>query len=761
MYLSKISLVNYRNFAQANLSLQKGVNTIIGESGSGKSNLFRALRLLLDDGLVGRKTAIGEADFHRGLKDWRGHWIVIHLEFSELSDDEVSQALFNHNTADDCSIAGKVSNHPSTGTYTMLFRPVREILDQFAELETGDIARLNLLRKKINIEDYETVLFSKMSIDLTDKETYRQVVGDFDAVQFPRTSQNNFKFSPGLGVRANRYFPLAREFSFAFVPALRDVQAEFKYDRRNPLRSLLDAKSQDVLDGDFESIADQINQLNGEIESRKAVQQVRSDIQGTFKQTVGETFSPTSLSIRSELPLETSKLFRSLKLYFGEHGETHEGGLDELSLGSANLIYLTLKLLEFKYDKEARDAIAHFLVIEEPEAHIHTHVQKTLFERVKYDRTQIIYSTHSTHISSVSDIRNVNVIGREGNSWGIYQPAQDLGDADINAAQRFLDAIRCNLLFARSVMLVEGDAEEILIPELIKTVYGVTLDEIGLSLINVRSTGFETLANLFHENRLRRRCSILTDSDKAFINVALEPIEGLSDAEKLIVEKRNKPKEKALASEEDGKRRRKRLGSYTQENSYVESFFANHTFEVDFSMASKANKSILDSLVDAVYTQRSKRLTVSADLNNDNIALYGSAALEMANYKRKGWFALLLASKLDSSAAVPGYILAAIRFATGKLPRETLARIIRYRVTFRLDLSDQLIEDYRNNREIEFTEVQKLNLQRYQSLDNVILDFIVKKADYQELFTAVDDLLAEIGVEDPQLEQLRVVEPNE
>jgi len=49
MHISKLQLVNYRNFAGATVKFKKGVNTIIGENGSGKTNLFRAIRLLLDD----------------------------------------------------------------------------------------------------------------------------------------------------------------------------------------------------------------------------------------------------------------------------------------------------------------------------------------------------------------------------------------------------------------------------------------------------------------------------------------------------------------------------------------------------------------------------------------------------------------------------------------------------------------------------------------------------------------------------------------
>ena len=52
MYISKVSLVNYRNFENSFFLFNKGINTIIGENASGKTNLFRAIRLILDDTLL-------------------------------------------------------------------------------------------------------------------------------------------------------------------------------------------------------------------------------------------------------------------------------------------------------------------------------------------------------------------------------------------------------------------------------------------------------------------------------------------------------------------------------------------------------------------------------------------------------------------------------------------------------------------------------------------------------------------------------------
>lgn len=671
MHISKFSLVNYRNFERTNVIFKPGVNTLIGENGSGKSNLFRGMRLLLDEALISRQHDLKEADFHRGLSDWRGHWIVICLEFGDVSDDEIMQALLLQQTAEEGA-----QQSPDRATYSLVFRPKASVRDELSAVPRGNHAALSDVLGRITISDYEKVLFGKMSVDLSDPAVYKRVVGDFEAADFPVTDDGSApEFAQELGIRVGREMSLWREFSLSYIPALRNVVADFHDPRRNPLRTLLAAKSEEIAEGDFEDILEMVRDLNTTIEGRDDVQDVTQGILRTFKQTVGEVYSPTTMQIQSELPLNASALFRSLQLYVGENGETSPRQLDEMSLGGANLVYLTLKLLEFSY-RSRRPALANFLLIEEPEAHIHTHVQKTLFDRVSFEKTQIIYSTHSSQISEVSEIERVNVLSREGSGWVALQPSAGLSGKETQSAERFLDAVRSNLLFARSVLMVEGDAEEIFLPALMKEAYGVSFDEIGLSLVNVRSTGFETLARLFHSDRLRKRCAIVTDHDQAFFDV--------SDTSELRI---TEPRlvTRAVASAKSGESRRKSLASLSDGNPYLSISLAKHTFEVDFAAASQSNRALLGSAVSELYSSPTKRESVRSALAAPDLATYGLQALRMAATAKKGWFALLLSRKLADmtnslGAEMPGYVLEAVAFATHELPRETWIRVIGHRL---------------------------------------------------------------------------------
>lgn len=658
MHISRLSLRNYRNFRGATFVFKKGINTIIGENGSGKSNVFRAIRLLLDDNMRRSAIRLEEEDFSRALSNWRGHWIIISMEFEEISADESIQSLFLHG-------AGNVeAKKIEKATYNLIFRPKAEIRIKLSKLANGDKAGLSAIRDAIQIEDYETVFTGKSAADFTDPATYREIVGDFKNVVF-----NSETELPEVGVRVAGLFSISQDVCFTYIQALRDVVAEFRNNKTNPLLTLLHSKSGQIDPAKFAPLTKIVKDLNGKIENLAEVQTLRTDIRDVIKETAGETYSPSKLSIKSDLSDEAEKMFQSLKLFVGESNDDYEGGINELSLGGANLIYLTLKLLEFKYQR-AKQSFANFLLIEEPEAHIHTHIQKTLFDKLRYENTQIIYTTHSTQISEVSNVESMNIIGRQDKKSEVYQPTNGLTPSRIGSIQRYLDAVRSNLLFARSVLLVEGDAEELLIPVMVKKALGLSLDELGISLVNVRSTGFENVAVMFHDDRINKRCAILTDHDASIIDVTPDATDSVEEAQFKL---------DCKASAEAGERRKIALEKFATGNEWIETCFAKHTFEVDFVGA--GNSWEVCQIVEKVYKSDKTKALAETELNSDEVENFGRRVLTMANQQGKGWFAIMLGEKVTFRTVIPPYILDAIAFAVAEFTDQIWEHIINYRLT--------------------------------------------------------------------------------
>lgn len=713
MYISKVSLVNYRNFANAYFNFNKGINTVIGENGSGKTNVFKAIRLLLEDASLQFAYKLTEGDFNRTLDKgkWKGHWIIISIEFDELNDEEAIQSLFIHGTG----VAE--AEYVEKATYNLFFRPKADIRQKLSELAEGDKAGLQAILDDINILDnYETFFTGKSTADFNDLEVYKELVGDFENVVFPSTIDAS-KF----GSKIPHQLSVAKEVSFTFIQALRDVVSDFHNNRTNPLLTLLKNKSGEIKDADYQPISDLVKDLNESIEALPDVQTIREDIKTTIQDAVGLTYSPSSLSIKSSVPDEAEKLLQSLKLFIGEPGEEYEGGIHELSLGGANLIFLTLKLLEFKYRK-SKDTFANFLIIEEPEAHIHNHIQKTLFDKLNYDDTQIIYSTHSTQISEVSNVENINILAKKLNYAEVYQPSTDLGAENINQVQRYLDAVRTNLLFAKGVILVEGDAEEILIPIMVKKVFGISLDELGISLINIRSTGFENVAQLFHNDRIQRKCAILTDLDDAICDTTINDVD---DSEQL-----KKYKKRVEASKQKGLERKAKLDTFEAGNDWLKVFYADYTFEIDF--LAEGNEDEILAIIDKVYTDPPTRELAKEDIESDEVAVYGKRVLTMAKQEGKGWFAIMLGKHISYKTEIPDYIIDAILFAKETYSSNIVSDIIQYRMN----------KHFEDDNTIDFTSC-KAELLKYRNgtnkLEDLAFDFGLVLPDDQ-ILTLIDKL---------------------
>src|SRR5205814_1971016 len=97
------------------------------------------------------------------------------------------------------------------------------------------------------------------------------------------------------------------------------------------------------------------------------------------------------------------------------------------------------------------------------------------------------------------------IVARSPGSFGLEKKALD-------HLRRFLDVTKASLLFARGVILVEGIAEQLLLPQL-ATRCGVSLSDAGVSIVNVGGVSFAPFAALFSSEHLPYRCAIVSDGD--------------------------------------------------------------------------------------------------------------------------------------------------------------------------------------------------------------------------------------------------------
>lgn len=92
-----------------------------------------------------------------------------------------------------------------------------------------------------------------------------------------------------------------------------------------------------------------------------------------------------------------------------------------------------------------------------------------------------------------------------------------LDEKDYEFLERFLDSTKANLFFAKGVIMVEGDAENLLIPTIAELI-DRPLYDFGVSVVNVGSTAFKRFVRIFARTdgkNLKIPVSCITDLDIA------------------------------------------------------------------------------------------------------------------------------------------------------------------------------------------------------------------------------------------------------
>lgn len=179
-----------------------------------------------------------------------------------------------------------------------------------------------------------------------------------------------------------------------------------------------------------------------------------------------------------------------------------------LGLGYQNLIYLTFRLLEFrdKWMRVGKSASSgdnveeqiepiHLVLLEEPEVNLHAQVQRVFVSKA-YDtlrnypdlrdkntkkdkseyQTQLVISTHSSHIINDIDFKNLRYFRRNDANTAIamdHTTIANMSELFANAkdellfVSKHLKLTHCDIFFADGVIFVEGQAERLLVPEFI------------------------------------------------------------------------------------------------------------------------------------------------------------------------------------------------------------------------------------------------------------------------------------------------------
>ncbi|MBY3064477.1 AAA family ATPase [Rhizobium laguerreae] len=287
---------------------------------------------------------------------------------------------------------------------------------------------------------------------------------------------------------------------------------------------------------------------------KAAVEQIQGDLHAGFNAKLTSllpTFDLFGYPGLSDPGLVTETSFDVDKLlndhtkvrYVGVNGmtlpETYNG------LGVRNLVYMLLQLLRFfrEYQAAPTSAGVHLIFIEEPEAHLHPQMQEVFIRQLDQIISafvsqlnenrpwpvQFIVSTHSPHMANEARFEAMRYFLSVPDGDGMRRSVvkdlrRGMGGApepDREFLHQYLTLTRCDLFFADKAVLIEGTAERILLPAMIRKtdVTAVGEPQLGSQYLTVMEVG-GAYAHRFFDllSFLELRTLIITDIDSVTPN---------------------------------------------------------------------------------------------------------------------------------------------------------------------------------------------------------------------------------------------------
>lgn len=499
LFISRVKIKNYRNFKDVDVRLGHK-QIIIGENNVGKTNFLKALQLILDPTLSDEDRMLEESDFNDTLVNpmENKEEIVIEVYIENYSNNKTILTVFQ-----DATIKNEKGKEELKLTYR--FFPYID--------DAGNI-------------EYQYNIFK----------------GNDETKKF--------------GSYERKYLNLK------VIKALRDVESEIRNSRTSPIQRML--KDYAIDKKDLERIAEEYRKNGEEILNLDELVDLTNNINKRFGAILGSDDFDVSLQA---MEISPGRVLSSLKLLMAQRNTS------DISLGLNNILYISMILQmlqdktvpslikEDKYNelivladgdivkdtyeqsqnrnyflKERISDVQHkklysfmsknmpisnavtILAIEEPEAHLHPVNQRLIYKDViQNSNNSVLLTTHSTHITAIAPINSIVHLHNDGTKGTEIHAtaAMPMAEGEFLDVERYLDVKRGEIYLGKAVLLVEGIAEEYLVPRFAELL-GKPLDEKGIIVCNINCTNFTPYVKLLHS--LAIPYAVITDGDFYVIN---------------------------------------------------------------------------------------------------------------------------------------------------------------------------------------------------------------------------------------------------
>ena len=503
MYIKEINILNFRSFKEALIPFHEGVNVIIGHNNTGKSNLLRAMGLVL-----------GYSNGHRlGTSD-----LFYETDVAELQrqSPRIQITLVLRRSADENLYSADMALFAN-----MMTDPA---LSEEAEL-----------RYEFKLDDRQEDNYkTDVGNAITAKEIWKIIEQDY--IRLYKSSRSGGNQAAGININET-----LEQIDFQFLDAIRDVSHDL-YAGYNPLlrdvlNFLIDYSVKNDVTKTEDEIKEQLKALRDDFvqQSRPLMQTLQDRLQDgknvflKYAFDTGATFNGAEPDFDGTVT--ENEMFSVLRMFIKyavgiEVPATYNG------LGYNNLIYMSLLLAKMQADGNIaymkRNAkVLSFLAVEECEAHLHPAMQYKFLKFLQDNNLnrhvrQIFMTSHSTQIASAVKLDDLICLTSPalgqinvGYPRAIYKEESSNDMVSKQYVQRFLDATKADMFFANRLIFVEGIAEELLLPVFARYLNKNLTDEHVL-VVNMGGRYFNHFLKLFDTKNpytINKKIVCLTDID--------------------------------------------------------------------------------------------------------------------------------------------------------------------------------------------------------------------------------------------------------
>lgn len=502
LFISSVEITNFRTFKEKQIiRFTEGINILVGPNNIGKTTIISAIRLIFDKNKFG-------------------------LDINDFSKTETKEELKNCSPKITVSVNLQKSNKEGSDSDDLL-----AIRNWLTDID-------NPYKAKITMQFQLPTKYEKAYLDaVKDLDDIGSVWLELEDEFLPKYQRKYFVGESAQPLMDNS---LSR-FNCQYLPAIRDAEKRMNSGNKYLLNKLLnffidyDLKSNEELKkSDIEKKMQKRHKDFHELAVK-----LLNNLSPRFKEGKKEMLkysSQTGATFDGEEPefnsaLNDHDILKEFSLVV-KNGESNVP-INLNGLGYNNLIYISLVLAELQQSRDNsyfgdNSSVFPFLLIEEPEAHLHPDMQydflKFLQNNIKDGTTsetakQVIITTHSPNITAAASLDDLIVLSKYKSGVKIGYPGETFIDnpKDKKFVERFLDVTRSNLFFTNQLILIEGLAEQMLIPQFMKADTS-NLQNRHISIINLSGRYFIPFLRMFDTNKnpntaIYKQIACLTDLD--------------------------------------------------------------------------------------------------------------------------------------------------------------------------------------------------------------------------------------------------------